>query len=144
MSGYLLDVNVLIALLHEEHVAHRKARRWFEESKDKGWATCALTQAGFVRISSNPRFSDHPPDIREALAMLSVITRLPTHRFWPIDFDLQEAIAHFQDRLYGYRQLTDAYLLALAIKNRGHLVTLDRGIEALAGTEFAHYVTVLA
>ncbi len=75
--------------------------------------------------------------------MLSVVTRLPSHCFWPIDFDLHQAIAPFQDRLYGYRQLTDAYLLGLAIKNKGRLVTLDRGIEALAGGDYAQYVVLL-
>ncbi|MGB8771158.1 MAG: TA system VapC family ribonuclease toxin [Candidatus Korobacteraceae bacterium] len=143
MRGFLIDVNVLIALLHEAHESHNKVQRWFRELDGKPWATCSLTQAGFVRIVSNPRFSEHPVDLGEALEMLSVVTHLPSHRFWPMDIDLAEAVAPFHDKLFGHRQVTDAYLLGLAIRNKGSLVTLDRAIEAMAGAEFAQNLTVL-
>ena len=75
--------------------------------------------------------------------MIADIARRPGHRFWPMDITLAEAVHPFHERLYGHRQVTDAYLLGLAIKNKGRLVTLDRGVEALAGSEFARYLTVL-
>lgn len=143
MRGSLFDVNVLIALLHEAHEAHSKVRRWFRELDGKHWATCPLTQAGFVRIVSNPRFSEHPVDVGEALEMLSVVTRLPGHHFWPMDIDLGEAVGPFHEKLFGHRQVTDAYLLGLAIRNKGHLVTLDRAIQTMAGTDFAQHLTLL-
>jgi predicted nucleic acid-binding protein len=79
----------------------------------------------------------------EALRMLSSITVRPGYRFWPMDISFTEAVQPFQERPFGHQQVTDAYLLGLAIKNKGRLVTLDSGIEALAGREFAQYVTLL-
>ena len=143
MTGFLLDVNVLIALVHELHVAHTKARAWFDEMRPKYWATCPVTEAGFVRIASNLRLSDHPVEVSEALQMLGLLTRLAGHRFWPADITFSEAVQPFQERLFGHRQVTDAYLLGLAIKNKGRVVTLDRGMEALAGEGYRQHVTVL-
>lgn len=143
MRASLLDVNVLIASVDEGHVAHKRVHAWLHESASEPWATCPLTQAGFVRIISKPGFHQHPVSVAEALALLGDITQRPGHRFWPIDISLAEAVQPLQERLYGHRQLTDAYLLGLAIKNKGRLVTLDKGIAALAGNEFAHQVMVL-
>lgn len=143
MTGFLLDVNVLIALVHELHIGHTKVRAWFDEMRPKHWATCPVTEAGFVRITSNLHLSDHPVEVREAMQMLGLITRLPGHRFWPMDITFSEAVQPFQERLFGHRQVTDAYLLGLAIKNKGRLVTMDRGVEALAGEGYRQHVTVL-
>lgn len=143
MTAVLLDVNVLVALSDEKHVAYSKVRRWFLGLQGRPWATCALTVAGFARIASNPRFSQPRLEVGEAIELLTRLTDWPGHRFWPMDITLAEAVQPFQDRLFGHRQVTDAYLLGLAIRNEGRLATLDRGVEALAGNEFARYVTVL-
>ena len=143
VTGFLLDVNVLIALVYELHIGHTKVHAWFDEVRPKYWATCPVTEAGFVRIASNLRLSDHPVEVSETLQMLGLITRRPGHRFWPMDISLAEAVQPFQDRLFGHRQVTDAYLLGMAIKNRGRLVTLDRAIKILAGSEFENHVVLL-
>ena len=144
MSAFLLDVNVLIALLRQDHVAHKSVKRWFQHTGSKHWATCALTQASFVRIVSNPKFAEHSLDISEALEMLSTVTKLSGHRFWTMDVDFLETVQPFAERLFGHQQVSDAYLLGLSAKKKGRLATLDRAIKALAGSEFRDYVVVFA
>jgi len=139
----LLDVNVLIASIDQDHVAYKRVHTWLRDSEGKPWATCPLTEAGFVRIISNPSFHVRRVTVQEALALLSSLTQRTGHRFWPADIPLREAVQPLQGRLYGHRQLSDAYLLGLAIRNKGQLVTLDTGLEALAGRELGRYVAVL-
>ena len=144
MIRYLLDVNVLIALLWEDHESHARVQSWFRRTGAKSFATCALTQAGFVRIVSNPRFSPAAVTVREAKEMLTIVGRLEGHAFWPMNIGFPEASAPFAHKLFGHRQVSDAYLLGLAIKEKGSLATLDHGLVALAGDEFAKHVTLLA
>jgi toxin-antitoxin system PIN domain toxin len=139
----LLDVNVLIALVREDHAAHPTVMRWFHRTGARGWATCALTQAGFVRVVSNPKFADSALDVAEALEMLGIVTKLSGHHFWPMDTVFLDAVETFAERLFGHQQITDAYLLGMAIRKKGRLVTLDRAIKAMAGSEFAQYAEVL-
>jgi toxin-antitoxin system PIN domain toxin len=127
----LLDVNVLIALLWPPHEAHTRAQRWFAKNADQGWATCAMTQAGFVRILSNPAFSRRVVSPRDALEVLGGSIRHPAHRFWTEDIAVTEALAHFRGRLLGHQQITDAYLLGLAIHKKGRLATLDASVASL-------------
>jgi uncharacterized protein len=143
VSPSLLDVNVLIALVRQDHVAHRTVRRWFQQIGARHWATCPPTESSFVRIISNPKFSQPSLDVAEALEMLDIVTKLPGHRFWPTDVGFLDAVAPFADRLFGHQQVSDAYLLRMAIKKSGKLVTLDRAIQALAGSEFRDHVLVL-
>jgi uncharacterized protein len=143
VSASLLDVNILIASVDEGHVAYKKVHAWLRESAGRHWASCPLTQAGFVRIISNRGFHERALSVSESVELLAAITRLPGHRFWPMDITFSEAVQPFGERLFGHRQVTDAYLLGLTIKNKGRLVTLDRGIEALAGESYRQYVTVL-
>jgi uncharacterized protein len=131
VSCFLLDVNVLIALLWPPHEAHTRAQRWFAHNAERGWATCAITQAAFIRIVSNPAFSRHPISPRDALEVLSGSLRHPAHRFWTDDIGVAEAIAFFGRRLVGHQQITDAYLLALAIHKQGRLATFDTALSAL-------------
>ena len=137
MSRFLLDVNVLIALLWPPHEAHARAQRWFAHNADQGWATCAMTQAGFVRIVSNPAFSRRAVSPRDALEVLSGSLQHPAHRFWTEDIEVTEALAHFGRRLLGHQQVTDAYLLGLAIHKKGRLATLDSSIAGLLPDERA-------
>ena len=131
MKPYLLDTNVLLALAWPNHVHHREAIEWFRDRAGLGFATCPLTQTGFVRISSNPSFTAHAVTTGEAVALLGRLTALPGHRFWPDDLPLSDACPS-DGSLATHRQVTDAYLLALAGSHDGVLATLDRGIQSLA------------
>lgn len=131
MAAILLDVNVLIALAWPDHQAHARVGRWFSRHSPAGWATCPFTQAGFVRILSNPLFSQHALTPQNALAVLESNLDLPGHRFWPANISILQAIEKVGRPLAGHRQITDAYLLGLAIHQKGKLATLDRAIAAL-------------
>lgn len=137
MKPYLLDTNVLIALAWPNHVHHRETLEWFQAKASKGFRTCPITQTGFVRISSNPAFTPNPPTPVEALALLQQITQLSGHGFWPDDLPLGETL------LATHRQVTDAYLLALAAAHDGVLATLDRGIRVLARRTPNHLELIL-
>jgi toxin-antitoxin system PIN domain toxin len=132
MTAYLLDVNVLIALSWPEHMQHAMARRWFARHRAKGWATCPLAQAGFVRIVSNPAFSSRSVSVQQAIDGLVDSLRDDAHRFWPDSISLPDAIEILRKPISGHQQVTDAYLVALAIRNKGKLVTLDREIQQWA------------
>jgi uncharacterized protein len=134
MTAYLLDVNVLIALSWPEHMQHAMAMRWFARHRAKGWATCPLAQAGFVRIVSNPAFSSRSVSVQQATEGLADSLRDDAHRFWPDSISLPDAIKILRGPISGHQQITDAYLVALAIRNKGKLATLDRGIQRWAPT----------
>jgi len=128
MTGYLLDVNVLIALMWPTHEGHKQVRPWFHRNSGEGWATCPFTQAAFVRIVSNPAFFPDAVDPQEAVNILEVNLKDPRHRFWTDDVSFLKAVQPFSKRLVGHKQVTDAYLLGLALHKKGKLVSLDRGI----------------
>jgi len=131
MKGYLLDTNVLIALLWPSHAHHDRALKWFARHRSKGWATCPLTEAGFVRIVSNPAFSRDAVTPREAAGVLAANTAAKDHQFWPDEMPFVEAATFAAVRLVGHQQVTDAYLLGLALRREGMLATLDERIAAL-------------
>jgi toxin-antitoxin system PIN domain toxin len=131
MNGYLLDTNVLIALLWPSHVQHEVALRWFSRHRSRKWVTCPLTESGFVRIVSNPAFSRDAVSPREAIGLLAANTAAADHVFWPADLSLNGATACAGPRLVGHQQISDAYLLGLAMKRGGLLATLDQGVTAL-------------
>ena len=131
MTACLLDVNVLIALMWPAHESHSQVEEWFDGHARQGWATCPLTQAAFVRILSNPAFSRDAVTPREAIAVLSANLKHRDHRFWADEISFAEALEGFQGRLVGHRQVTDAYLLGLALYKRGKFATLDRSVAAL-------------
>jgi toxin-antitoxin system PIN domain toxin len=133
MNGFLLDVNVLVALAWPGHQFHERVQQWFAKNSSKGWSTCPITQAGFVRIISNQAFSPRAVSPQEAVQALSTTVRHPHHRFWADDLSVADALPSFQGRLSGHQQVTDAYLLALAIHKGGKLATLDTNIAALLG-----------
>ncbi len=131
MKGYLLDTNLLIALLWPSHDRHDLALKWFTRQRTKGWATCPVTQAGFVRIVSNPAFSRDAVQPREAIQVLAANTATKGHTFWPDELPFAAAAVFAGVRLLGHQQVTDAYLLGLAVHRGGMLATLDEGIAAL-------------
>jgi toxin-antitoxin system PIN domain toxin len=129
---YLLDVNVLIALAWPEHIHYTRARAWFAKNGKKGWATCPMVEAGFVRIVSNPAFSLRSVSVEQAVDALQSSLQAEAHRFWPDSISFPEAVRILKMPAIGRQQITDAYLVALAIRNRGKLATLDRGIMRIA------------
>jgi toxin-antitoxin system PIN domain toxin len=143
VKPYLLDTNVLIALAWPNHVHHAEATAWFERKAASGFRTCPITQTGFVRISSSPSFTANAVNPAEAFALLDRITRLPGHGFWPDDLSAVDAFAP-RPLLSTHRQVTDAYLLALAAAHEGVLATLDRGILSVARQSQEHLELVVA
>jgi toxin-antitoxin system PIN domain toxin len=132
----LLDLNILTALLWPAHEHHEAAHRWFAARANAGWATCSLTQLGFVRLVSNPAFSRDALSPAEALALLAENLTHAHHEFWTESLQVPAAVKDMEAALQGYRQLTDAYLLALAHRRKGVLATFDRGLPTRAGNRF--------
>ncbi len=139
----LLDVNVLVALFDPEHIHHAEASGWWIDHRDEGWASCPLTQNGFVRVISGSGY-ERPLQLAEALAVLAAQLARPDHEFWPDDISLADAGLFNHRRLHGPGQITDAYLLALAVGRGGRLVTLDKSIPLVAvrGAKPEHLVAL--
>lgn len=131
MAGFLLDANVLIALAWPTHVSHAIAHRWFDKYAQKGWATCPLTECAFVRVISNPAFSSDALTPHGAIELLTANRKHPAHLFWSDSIPLAQALGHIDRKLTGHQQVTDAYLLGLAIQHKGKLATLDHGVGSL-------------
>lgn len=140
----LFDVNMLLALSDVRHPLHGRAHAWRRnELGQDGFATCPLTQNGFVRIATQKSYPQALA-MGEALSVLRRLTARPDHEFWPDDVSILDETVIDHTRLLGPRQITDVYLLALAVKHGGRLVTLDTGIlpVAVKGARRAHLVTV--
>lgn len=139
----LLDVNVLIALLEPGHDFFDRAQEWFKVLGKDNWGVCPLTEIGFVRITTNPSFYPGPRTHEEATFILTELANRPGYRYWPLTESWTSLTAPFVDRITGHQQVTDAYLLGLAIKENGVLVTFDRGLKYLAGPEFSKNLLIL-
>lgn len=139
----LLDVNVLVALAWPNHIHHQTAVRWFEEHHRAGWATAPLTQSGFVRVSSNHKIIPGARTPAEAILLLRELTELAGHTFWVDDMAIVSSENIARERIVGYRQVTDAHLLALAIANDGRLATFDAGVAELAPDNAEDVVVLL-
>jgi uncharacterized protein len=135
----LLDVNVLLPLFDIAHVHHTAARNWWARHKAGGWASCALTQNGFVRIISKPGYP-RPIVLQTALSMLAKQLEEAGHEFWPDDISITDGSLFDHAFILGPNQITDVYLLGLAVKHGGRLVTFDRGLplKAVRGAEARH------
>ncbi|MDE0448761.1 MAG: hypothetical protein OXH96_19020 [Spirochaetaceae bacterium] len=127
----LPDVNTLIALAWPNHVHHHAARTWFAATRAAGWATCAITEAGFVRVSCNRSAVGHEVTPLDALALLRRLRRRGAHTFWVQDRSITSFPDEILTRIQGYRQITDAVLVALAMQHAGRLATFDGGIKSL-------------
>ncbi|MDP1607263.1 MAG: VapC toxin family PIN domain ribonuclease [Rhodocyclaceae bacterium] len=135
----LLDVNVLIALIDPDHVSHAAATRWWLQHREAGWASCPLTQNGCVRIISQPGY----PNSCAVITVVELLMKLcadPCHEFWPDDASLLDSGRFSHARVHGHRQITDLYLLGLAVGHGGRLVTFDDKIplSAVHGAKRQH------
>lgn len=139
----LLDVNCLLALLDEDHSAHSPALLWWQSNRQAGWATCPLTQNGFARVSSQSSYPSQRP-LGVAIEQLKRLAALPGHEFWPDDVSITDDRVFDLAFILGPSQITDVYLLGLAVKNGGRLVTFDRGLplKAARGAEPRHLVVL--
>jgi toxin-antitoxin system PIN domain toxin len=136
----LLDVNALVALAWDSHVHHVPMRAWFATNHADGWATCPITESGFVRVSSNPKVLPSPIGIDAARAVLEALRAAPAHRFLTDDVSLTDGDL---PRISGHRQVTDAHLLTLARRRGMRLVTFDASIHVLAGGHGVDLLTTL-
>jgi uncharacterized protein len=132
----LLDVNVLIALLDADHSLHARATQWFAGHARAGWASCPITQNGCVRIMSHPGYPNALP-VRAVMERLAEATTSGLHEFWPDDISLLDQDLVDAARIHGPRQLTDLYVLALAVRHGGRFATFDHSIsiEAVKGAK---------
>jgi toxin-antitoxin system PIN domain toxin len=139
----LLDVNVLIALLDAAHVHHAAASDWLAAHIEEGWASCPLTQNGCLRILSSEGYARRQP-VAAVAARLGEATRTPFHEFWPDEISVLDPERFEQGRWLGSRQVTDAYLLALAVSRGGVFVTLERGLDRglVRGAEPHHLIVI--
>ena len=136
---YLLDANALIALFWPAHVHHPAALEWFKENRSAGWATCALTQAAFVRVVSQPAFHSPAVALADAARLLSRNLVAADHRYLPITSQLVEVINHCTGGVVGHRQVTDAWLITIANVYGAKLVTFDQRISTLMATELERH-----
>jgi hypothetical protein len=128
----LLDVNVLIALAWPNHVHHHAARLWFQKWGAKnGWASCPVSEAGFVRVCCNPLAVRQTVTPRDAISLLRQLRQSGSHSFWPLEHSIVDIDPDIVDRLQGYRQITDALLLSVALRQGGCLATLDSRLAQL-------------
>ncbi len=143
MTQALLDVNVLIALLDSDHSLHRPARDWFSRNAPNGWTSCPITQNGCVRIMSHPSYPNALP-VRAVMERLREATQNPYHEFWADHVSLLDPHVADVGRIHGPRQLTDLYLLALAVSRGGRFVTFDAGLpmSAIEGADRRHLVVL--
>lgn len=125
-----MDVNLLIALAWPNHIHHEVAHRWLQSIRPEKWATCPLTQNGFVRISSNPSAIEDAVSPLDAVKVLRKFMAHADHVF--VDEDLPLPSDHFESMFVtGHRQVSDAYLLSLCIEKGIRLSTLDTGVKSL-------------
>lgn len=123
----LFDVNVLIALLDAAHTQHATAHAWLKANIVQGWASCPITQNGVVRIMSQPAYPQAISPVRAAELMRGA-TKTRHHAFWADEMSLLDASHVDMQRVHGPRQITDAYLLALAVHQQGRFVTFDSSV----------------
>ena len=127
---YLLDVNVLIALVDPAHVQHDQAHDWFARVGHRGFSTCPLTENGLVRIVGHPKYPNSPGPPSVVLQSLAAIRGLAGHKFWPDHLSIADAKFFAPELLCSHSRVTDSYLLALAHANGGRLATRDQKLAA--------------
>jgi hypothetical protein len=139
----LLDVNVLIALLDADHLLHDRATTWYKSHARSGWASCPITENGCVRVMSHPGYPKALP-VRAVVERLAEARAGGFHEFWPDSISLLDGKVADSARIHGPRQITDVYLLALAVRHGGQFVTFDSAVvrDAVVGAHTRHLVVL--
>jgi toxin-antitoxin system PIN domain toxin len=143
MTRFLLDVNVLIALIDPAHIQHDRAHEWFAKSGKKAWASCPLTENGVLRIVGHSRYPNSLGTPAAVATLMTSFLALPGHEFWPDDVTLFDSGRVHSDRLLNSGKVTDTYLLALSAAHEGQLATFDRNLltDAVAnGSKSLHLI----
>lgn len=142
MSIGLLDVNVLVALFDPIHVHHEDAHRWFALNKKRGWASCPITINGCIRVISNPAYPTITATPSEVAERVLEFCSAADHHFWPDDVSITDETLFRWPMIGGHQKLTDVYLLGLAVRHHGRLVTFDKSIslKAVHGSQPGHLV----
>lgn len=143
MTRFLLDVNILVAMQIPDNRDHHRALRWFDRVGSSSFATCAITEAGFVRVCSLLKVKDGPINFEEHRIALQTYASMAGHIYWPMDISFLEATDPFGARMHGRGQITDAFLLGLARRHGGVLATMDRATLHLAGNEFSGLAEII-
>ncbi|MFU8928307.1 TA system VapC family ribonuclease toxin [Acinetobacter puyangensis] len=125
----LLDVNVLIAIFDTDHIYHSHAIAWCEQNLHHGWASCPITQNGCIRIMSQPSYPNGAFPILDVKNRLLTATSHFSHQFWSDNLSLSDDSIFNWNHIQGHRQLTDAYLLALAVSHSGCFVSFDKRMD---------------
>ena len=140
---FLLDVNVLIALIDSAHVSHDAAHRWFGTVGGRDWATCPMTENAVVRFVGQKKYPNTPGSPAAVTIIVGRLRTHPGHTFWSDDLSIASSDLIDPSRLLTSAQVTDSYLLALALAHGGHLATFDRRLSAVAvrgGTAALHQI----
>jgi len=112
------------------HVHHGAAEDWFEAHATQGWASCPITENGFVRILGSPGYANGPADGAAALNLLRELCAVGGHEFWPDEVSIRQLLP--ADQLLSPSQVTDLYLLGLAAHRSSRLATFDRRLRCAA------------
>lgn len=134
MATFLLDTNVLIAIGWINHIHAMKARAWMASLRSDKWATCPMTECGFVRISCNPKALPQATTAQGAIDMLRQMRNGPGHVFVNDSISIVDSTL-ISPAIRGHQQITDAYLFSLCIKHDMRLVTFDQGVLSLASAD---------
>lgn len=143
MTCFLLDVNVLIALVDPAHVQHEAAHGWFARVGKKAFATCPITEMGLLRIVGHPKYPNSPGPPSAVAAALLALRDMKGHTFWPDSISPVDCNALEASLLSSHTRVTDSYLLALARANRGKLATLDARLSVEAAVDGAHHLELI-
>lgn len=140
----LLDVSVLIALFDADHANHQVAHDWFEGQRPAGWASCPLTENGFVRVATSPALFDPPQRPLDIIRQLRALRDSGDHQFWPDGVSLTDERLFATSLIRGPKQVADVYLLGLAVSRRAALATLDQSVPlgAVKGATAANLVVI--
>jgi hypothetical protein len=136
-------LNALIALVDPDSQHYSAIQIWFDLEGKCDWGVCPLTEAGFIRVTTNPSFRGPVRNVAQATSILRELSVQPGYRYWMINDKWADATAPFETKVTGHQQVTDAYLLGLAIKEKGVLVTFDKAIRYLAGSDYSSNLMVL-
>lgn len=143
MTRFLLDVNVLIALIDPAHMQHDNAHNWFSAHGKRAWATCPLTENGIVRVVGHVRYPNSPGTPAAVAELVQVLRGIGGYEFWPDDISLLDPNHIEATRLLESSQVTDSYLLALASAHGGQLATFDRHLvtnAVIGGSKALHLI----